>query len=273
MKTGIRRASLIPGSLQLFNMAELRKRDNRSFLQRSEESSGISLSITESKQISSRRWIFVLIFLLYLCSFYISYRASRIVPAPKTSAGSSTNEFVEEAARKHLDAIASFGPRPTGSYANEIQTVNYIIEALRKIKLSTREDVVFEIDVQRPSGTFTLDFIGGFTSVYRNVTNILVRLAPKENYPPKDSVLISAHFDSIPGGPGASDDAVSCAVMFEVLRCIAQTRWFRFTHGVVFNFNGAEENVLQASHGFITQHEWAKTIRAFVNLEAAGAGM
>jgi Zn-dependent M28 family amino/carboxypeptidase len=43
---------------------------------------------------------------------------------------------------------------------------------------------------------------------------------------------------------GASDDAVSCALMLEVLRILSQNeRPFRYN--VVFNFNGAEENILQ----------------------------
>lgn len=43
---------------------------------------------------------------------------------------------------------------------------------------------------------------------------------------------------------GASDDAVSCAVMLEVLHSLANQST-PLHHGVVFLFNGAEENVLQ----------------------------
>ncbi|KAL9950991.1 hypothetical protein ACROYT_G043577 [Oculina patagonica] len=255
-------------------MAELRKRGAgfSSVVQDCKETPDSPPVRSYSKKSASLSWMFFSILLFYILSLYVSFKASRTVPAPKTKLGSSVSEFVEERARKHLDAITSFGPRPAGSYANEIQAVNYIVGALQTIKDTAREDVIIEIDIQRPTGSFDLGFFAGFTSFYRNVTNILVRITPKDSYPPKNTVLLNGHFDSVPGSPGASDDAVSCAVMLELLRCIAQTRNFRFTHGVVFNFNGAEENILQASHGFITQHRWVDTIRAFVNLEAAGAG-
>lgn len=70
---------------------------------------------------------------------------------------------------------------------------------------------------------------------------------------------------------GGSDDGINCAVMLEILRKLSRSP-VPPEHNVIFLFNGAEEPPLKASHGFITQHKWAKEVKVVLNLEAAGAG-
>lgn len=45
---------------------------------------------------------------------------------------------------------------------------------------------------------------------------------------------------------GASDDMVSCAIMMEALRALSAAD-VPLKHAIVFNFNGAEEAILQVS--------------------------
>ncbi|KAJ8286612.1 hypothetical protein GJAV_G00041130 [Gymnothorax javanicus] len=189
---------------------------------------------------------------------------------PELVIGKSTGEFNAIRARKHLEKITSVGPRPVGSVENEVLTVNYLLKQIEHIRAETATGPhSISVDVQRPTGSFSIDFLGGFTSYYDKVTNIAVKVEPKTGA--KHLMLANCHFDTVANSPGASDDAVSCAVMLEVLHSLAnQSSPLR--HGVLFLFNGAEENVLQASHGFITQHPWASQVRAFINLEAAGVG-
>lgn len=184
--------------------------------------------------------------------------------------GKPSGDFNAVRARQHLEKITSVGPRPVGSHENEVLTVGYLLEQIENIRLETAAGPhKVTVDVQRPTGTFSIDFLGGFTSFYDRVTNIAVRLEPKSGS--QHFMLANCHFDTVANSPGASDDAVSCAVMLEVLHSLANQST-PLLHGVVFLFNGAEENILQASHGFITQHPWAKQVRAFINLEAAGVG-
>uniref|UniRef100_A0A8C4KCZ7 Endoplasmic reticulum metallopeptidase 1 n=1 Tax=Dromaius novaehollandiae TaxID=8790 RepID=A0A8C4KCZ7_DRONO len=178
-------------------------------------------------------------------------------------------DFSALRARRYLDDITAIGPRTVGSPENEIHTVNYLIEQIKAIEVESTDAHRIFVDIQRPTGSFSIDFLGGFTSYYANITNIVVKLEPRNGA--EHAVLSNCHFDSVPNTPGASDDAVSCSVMLEILNTLSKSSE-SLQHAVIFLFNGAEENILQASHGFITQHEWAKSIRAFINLEAAGVG-
>uniref|UniRef100_H2YR33 Endoplasmic reticulum metallopeptidase 1 n=1 Tax=Ciona savignyi TaxID=51511 RepID=H2YR33_CIOSA len=172
--------------------------------------------------------------------------------------------------RSHLHALVDFGQRPAGSVANEVDAVNYILATVKSIKKDSVPTINIETSIQNPTGSFCIDFLGGFASYYSNITNTVVRLSPV-NGNTKDALLLNCHTDSVAGGPGASDDAVACSVLLEVMRAMSKSKE-ELKHSVIFLFNGAEENILQASHGFITQHPWAKQVRAFINLEAAGAG-
>ncbi|NWY69127.1 ERMP1 metallopeptidase, partial [Erithacus rubecula] len=208
----------------------------------------------------------VLLYLLGLRALaQVSHR--QLLSSPPAADG--PRDFSAARAREYLDNITAIGPRTVGSPENEVLAVNYLLEQIRGIERESTDAHKISVDIQRPTGSFSIDFLGGFTSYYANITNVVVKLEPRNGA--EHAVLSNCHFDSVPNTPGASDDAVSCAVMLEILNTLSKSSE-SLQHAVIFLFNGAEENILQASHGFITQHEWAKSIRAFINLEAAGVG-
>ena len=182
------------------------------------------------------------------------------------------NQFHASNARAHMEAITDLGIRHVGSDANEVHAKELILRKVEDIRDKASREVEIEVSVQHPSGSYYVDLFGGMTHIYQNITNIVVRLY-KRGSDPEHAFMVNAHYDSALGSVAASDDALSCGIMLEVMRCLSsEPAPLLAEHSLIFLFNGAEEAMLQASHGFITQHPWAKSIRAFLNLEAAGAG-
>ncbi|XP_050743428.1 endoplasmic reticulum metallopeptidase 1 [Drosophila biarmipes] len=177
-------------------------------------------------------------------------------------------EFVAERAERQLIEFERIGPKVVGSRANEVVTVAFLLNEVEKIRKELRNDLYeLEVDVQLPSGGF---LFGSMLSMYQGVQNVVVRLSAR-NSQRESYLLINSHFDSKPGSPGSGDDGTMVVVMLEVLRQMA-TSETPFENGIIFLFNGAEENGLQAAHGFITQHKWAANCKALINLEVGGSG-
>ncbi|CAI4229469.1 unnamed protein product [Auanema sp. JU1783] len=203
--------------------------------------------------------------------FTLVWSASFAELYPSVRSSNDLKGFSEERARSFLKEITAYGPRPTGSVAAETYAVNLFLEKFDDLqkKFDATNYNRFEFDIQRPTDCFDISFRGFYTLCYFNVTNIVARIGPKEK-PSEHALMINCHFDTVFDSPGATDDAVSCSIMIEILTYFSAHQE-TLKYDIVFLFNGAEEYGLHASHGFITQHPWRHYIRAFINLEGAGS--
>lgn len=72
---------------------------------------------------------------------------------------------------------------------------------------------------------------------------------------------------------GAADCASCVAVLLEIARVLVSDPSIKLPSPVLFLFNGGEETLMQAAHGFVSSgHRWVDDISAFINLEATGSG-
>ncbi|XP_017105836.3 putative endoplasmic reticulum metallopeptidase 1-A [Drosophila bipectinata] len=176
--------------------------------------------------------------------------------------------FIAQRAQKDLWNLDKIGPKVVGSDANENQTVGYLLSVVEEILDNALDDYFdIEVDLQEVSGSYIHRTM---INMYQGVQNIAIRLTPK-NSTSNTTILINGHFDSKPTSPSAGDDGQMVVVILEVLRVMSSTRQ-TFRHPIIFLLNGAEENPLEASHGFITQHPWAKDCKVLINLDSSGGG-
>ena len=114
-------------------------------------------------------------------------------------------------------------------------------------------------------------------NVYNNLTNVIMTIEPKRTKRTKGrkketakKLLVNAHYDATLGSPGASDCASCVGVGVEVARALLKTTKKGKTTNAVFLFNGGEETLMQAAHGFMQWSPSAKDVGAFINIESTG---
>jgi len=82
------------------------------------------------------------------------------------------------------------------------------------------------------------------------------------------AVLVSAHYDSVPAGPGVSDDGAGVAVVLELARGFA-ARTTR--NDIIFLITDGEETGLRGAYAFAERHPLMRHVGIVVNMDARGA--
>lgn len=98
------------------------------------------------------------------------------------------------------------------------------------------------------------------------IQNVVARLEGRERG--GKAVLLMAHYDSVPAGPGVSDDLTGVAAILEVARVLKSGPPPR--NPVIFLLDDAEEAGLLGAQAFAGQHPMAGDVGVVVNLEARG---
>ena len=177
-----------------------------------------------------------------------------------------TDSICVDRARLLLNKLCDLGPKPIGSYANEVIVPEILMSNLKSIQKQMTNNMHLELDIQ-------------MSDRYATVNNIVARLFQNESM--SEALLINSHFDSSRVGPGASDDSINVVIMLEVLRSLAADNNLRLKYDIIFLFNDGEETFLNKIYGnksllgsrdFSKNHKWKDDVIAFVNLEAVGSG-
>jgi hypothetical protein len=97
------------------------------------------------------------------------------------------------------------------------------------------------------------------------VRNIIVKVT---GINPSKGILLSAHYDSVPAGPGVSDAITAVGTLLETARLLSLSSPPKNT--IVFLFNEGEEYGLMGAKAFMEQHPLAKEVQIALNVEARG---
>lgn len=97
-----------------------------------------------------------------------------------------------------------------------------------------------------------------------NGENIIVHLGGG-----KQKIVVGAHYDAVPGAPGANDNGGGVAVLLGLLQTL---KTYHFNHSIDFCFFDREEDGLIGSAFYVRRYDTAFTHLGMINLDVEGTG-
>lgn len=174
-------------------------------------------------------------------------------PPPLDEAGPTRSFSAMRARAQSRELLAEGVPHPVGSAAN--------VRVRERIEARFRE-LGYETAVQR---RFACTASANCAQVENVIARPAVRSGP--GAPQRDVVLLAAHYDSVPAGPGASDDGMGVATLLEVARAI---RGERMRNSVAFLMTDGEEAGLLGAEAFVADETLLRDVAAVINVEMRG---
>jgi len=211
-----------------------------------------------------RRGQFVLVVAaLVLVLAAVAIRLAGPHPEPSST---PPGDFSAARARSVLDELLREQvPHPVGSPANQV---------VRDRIVSRFRALGYETAIQRT-------FVCNARPTCATVENIMARAFPaaagekvaegrmRGTATPGDDtvVYVVAHYDSVPSGPGTSDDGISVAALLEVARAV---KGEQFKHPIAFLITDGEEPGLLGAEAFVADRQVSGDVHAIVNVENRG---
>ncbi len=166
-------------------------------------------------------------------------------PPPAASADAPPGEFSAGRAGAVVAEVA-VEPHPTGSPAND---------RAREVILRRLQGLGIEAEVQAPRDP---------ASPLRNV----VARVPGKGPSGRKALMLCAHYDSVPHGPGAGDDGSGVAVILETLRALRAGP--PLDRDLIALIDDGEERGLHGAHLFVDEHPRAGEVGVVLNFDARG---
>lgn len=182
-------------------------------------------------------------------------------PWPR-DAGASAAQFSSGRAMRDVAEIAR-APHPTGS-AELVRVRGYLAQRMARLGMtvSTSESRLEGKGLER------LNRWSGRQDRDVPLVNLIGVLPGRD--PALPAVLLMAHYDTVWGSPGASDDSAGVAASLEIVRALRTGG--QPPRDVIVLLTDGEELGLEGAKVFFAAHPLRQRIGAIVNMEARGGG-